>query len=514
MTEELNLNELRALLGDSEPAAAPSSVSSDPVEGQAVSPVAFVSVPQRTGERSTRKVSRKKKKRALRKSVPFFAVFAVITLCAWMIPLRPTVSVRENRNLDRFPSFSFSSLLSGDYFSGIDNWFSDTFTFRETWMDLGDWLEGFYGRSSAVLSGSPAQHSDEIPVTTPSAAPEEFSAAAMSEQPEVSSEEPAAEENSAAEDEPHSVARELSEIDLENEYVAKSTCIVMDGSVYPYVNFTQFYADKYTDSLNKAADLLEGKARVFDLLALRSTSVMLSKSVREYMNIPLEEDILDYMFGRMQGKVNCVDSLYTLQNHNAEYLYFHSDHHWTAVGAYYAYVSWCKTAGVDPVPLDLYEEEVFGPYTGTYYGHNSKRSPVLEDEVHTFNPPGDITLYINDGRDSPTYLGFENEVITHTVTQDYYASFLASDHAMCTFVNNDIPNESAVLIIKDSYGNPFSYYFTQHYKYVYAIDYRRYFNRSLTDFVDTYHVDDVIFCTAMFLAQSDGGTQLLSNFIR
>ncbi|MBQ3537931.1 MAG: hypothetical protein IJA39_05045, partial [Clostridia bacterium] len=44
----------------------------------------------------------------------------------FIIPLRPTVSETEKRELAKFPEFSISSLISGDYFSGISTWFSDT----------------------------------------------------------------------------------------------------------------------------------------------------------------------------------------------------------------------------------------------------------------------------------------------------------------------------------------------------------------------------------------------------
>ena len=47
-----------------------------------------------------------------------------------LIPLRPSFSENEKRELARFPSFSFSALFDGSFFRGIDSWFSDTFPFR------------------------------------------------------------------------------------------------------------------------------------------------------------------------------------------------------------------------------------------------------------------------------------------------------------------------------------------------------------------------------------------------
>lgn len=550
MYDDLNLDEFRSLIGDldTKPSVPePEEPVPTPPEEPEQIPLMEVETPEEEPERvehltepeaePEEELPKKKKQKESRKAkknrkvsivycIPFLLTLAVVTVSAWLIPLRPTVSESENRKLKTFPEFSLQTLSNGEYFSEIGEWFSDSFTFREYWMEAGDWLESYYGRSSIVVTGT-AVVSDEIPVVakeTP--APEENVTEALSQQIPEESPEPAAVEETNAEtetaepeetEEPHSVARELEEIDIEKEYSANSNCAIMDGSVYPFTSFNKNYSDQYCQSMLKAAQLLEGKARVFTVLPLRSTSVMLSKSVREYMGISLDEDVLEYMFSQMEGgNVYCVDTLYALQNHNAEYLYFHSDHHWTALGAYYAYVSWCKTAGVEPVALSEYEEDQRSPYTGTFYWHNSKKTPVYEDTVYTYDPPGDIHLYIIDKgtKDSTNYRGYEQPVVTHMVSKDYYSSFLAGDHALCTFVNNDIEEESAILIVKDSYGNPFSYYYTQHYKYVYVMDYRQYFNRSLTSFVDYYNVDDVIFCTAMFLAQSDGGNSFLSSFIK
>ena len=82
-----------------------------------------------------------------------------------------------------------------------------------------------------------------------------------------------------------------------------------------------------------------------------------------------------------------------------------------------------------------------------------------------------------------------------------------------SFVNNSITDGSACLLLKNSNGNPFSYYLTQHYQNVYVLDYRYYRNRSLEECVDYYDVDDVIFCLSSGQAQSADGNDLLKQLI-
>lgn len=84
--------------------------------------------------------------------------------------------------------------------------------------------------------------------------------------------------------------------------------------------------------------------------------------------------------------------------------------------------------------------------------------------------------------------------------------FLAGDYPLCTFVNNSITDGSACLLVKNSNGNPFAYYLTQHYQYVYVMDYRKYWHRTLTEFVDYYGVEDVLFCLSSGQARAPEAT--------
>ena len=103
---------------------------------------------------------------------------------------------------------------------------------------------------------------------------------------------------------------------------------------------------------------------------------------------------------------------------------------------------------------------------------------------------------------------------THSSAGGMYMTFLGSDSAKVTFVNNDITDGSACLVVKTSVGNPYSYYMTQHYQYVYVVDIRHYFTRSLAEFVDHFEIDDVLFVHGTGLAQTERGVGLIDWFAR
>lgn len=172
-------------------------------------------------------------------------------------------------------------------------------------------------------------------------------------------------------------------------------------------------------------------------------------------------------------------------------------------------------AGFEPVPLSEYEEIVQEPFYGSLYYQAHQSGKLTADQVYGYVPPGDVHLYINQGsNDSLSHRGYEQTLITQIHGNDKYMCFLTGDFPLCTFINNDITDGSACLLVKNSNGNPFGYYLTQHYQYVYVMDYRKYFSRPLTKFVDYYDVDDVIFCLSSGQAQSAGGNSLLQGLIK
>ena len=457
-------------------------------------------------------------------SVLFFIVLGLITAIAWCLPLRPSVSQKEKRELERFPVFSPVSMVDGSFFEQIGLWFSDTFTGRDLWIDADQTIRRMHGSSDIVIYGE-TETADEVPVVVPTAVPEVSAppeeaeetaqSTAVSEEmtvPAEPAEKPPTEETAEEqEDEIKWGGKVIEEEDL----VTTGAVIQIGDSAFEYTGFSRKYSDMYADNINHAAELLLGKARVFNVFVLHAATILLPRDYRESIGCTPEEDVLEYISSRLSENVYSVDTFTPLLRHNSEYIYYRTDHHWTALGAWYAYEQWAKDAGTEPVGLDRYKEDVQEPFYGSLYYKARQNGKLKADQVFTYDPPGDVHLYLElEGTDSPDYLGLEQTVVTRVKGSDKYMAFLAGDHPLSTFVNNAIDGGSACLIIKNSNGNPFSYYFTQHYHYVYVMDYRKYTHRTLTAFVDYYGVSDVVFCLSAGQAQSYGGNQLLKRIIK
>ena len=218
-------------------------------------------------------------------------------------------------------------------------------------------------------------------------------------------------------------------------------------------------------------------------------------------------ETLRYMFAQENGNVGKVNAFNNLLSHNSEYVYYHSDHHWTALGAYYAYEEFCSVAGFDPVPLSEYEEVNMGDFTGSwYYSINPKK--VKHDEMIAYIPPGNIHMEI---------AGFPNvtsPVVDKTDDEPNmkYNCFLNGDNPITVLVNDDLPDAPDCLVYKDSFGNPFAVYLAQHYHRVYVLDYRYNFTAaSIT--TEQYGVSDVVLVQSIGVSQSMSAMGLLQNLM-
>jgi hypothetical protein len=177
--------------------------------------------------------------------------------------------------------------------------------------------------------------------------------------------------------------------------------------------------------------------------------------------------------------------------HQDEYIYFASDHHWTGLGAYYAYTAFCQAAGLKPTSLSKMTKKVKKNFLGTLYN-------LTKDES------------IKNNKDSVEY--FIPPVTTET---KIFAEYAAGGNSYGVFLGGDIPhmkiktsvkNGRSVVLIKNSFGNPFATFLVNNYETVHVVDYR-YFNKGLLNLIKSEGIDDVIFFHNVFSANTLSHTQ-------
>lgn len=261
--------------------------------------------------------------------------------------------------------------------------------------------------------------------------------------------------------------------------------------MYTYVEST---AKKYADNINAIADAVAGTATVYMLPAPLSSGITLPDALYGKDIFSDQKAAEDGIIGFMNDKVVSVPLNKAMMAHRGEYIYFRTDHHWTATGAYYAYVEFCKLSGKTPTPLESYETEEFPGFLGTFY-RDTNESSHLGD-----NPDTVVAYHPLSTEATLDYTDKNGQVIRWPIIYDQsnapasykYGTFVGGDQPYTIIKNPALTDGSSCVVVKESFGNAFVPFLVDHYETVHVIDYR-YWEGSVSDFVKTNGVDDVLF---------------------
>ncbi|MCI9323286.1 MAG: hypothetical protein HFH81_08545 [Lachnospiraceae bacterium] len=181
------------------------------------------------------------------------------------------------------------------------------------------------------------------------------------------------------------------------------------------------------------------------------------------------------------GEERVIDLFPILEEHREEPVYYRTDHHWTTLGAYYAYLEWARKVGYPPRsydPKDL--QTVSDTFLGTL--HSRINLPMEADKIQIFprtnNRKVKITYDFAKEDDSyyvPSYLEGKNQ----------YGYFLDDNHAFIEIETAYAANGKELFIIKDSYANSLIPILAPHYEKIYVLD-LRYYNGSLFSLMEQY----------------------------
>ncbi len=269
--------------------------------------------------------------------------------------------------------------------------------------------------------------------------------------------------------------------------------VIVDNAAYEYYNFVQSSADSFISSLNRAQEKLSGKATLYSIIAPTSIDITLDDATRASLNSSDQKKAINYLYGSLSQSIKVVNLYDTLRSHRDEYIYYRTDHHWTALGAYYGYVEFAKAAGLTPVDISKFEKVSYGDFLGSFYG-DSKKSAKLEknaDELIAYKPYYGTSLKFTDKSGKTYDWPLVNDVSNYNKSYKYSA-FTAGDNPYTIIENKDNQGGKTCVVVKESFANAMIPFIVGNYKTVHVIDYR-YWNGKLADFVVKNKVDDVIF---------------------
>ena len=398
----------------------------------------------------------------------FFLLLFVGFLVALWLPLRPQYSEVEKRELTKFPKFSFSALASGSYFKDIGEWYADTFPWREMFMNVDSKMKSFYGIGNTV-SELPNVPADDIPDAN-----------------EVT----AAPTNPAAQ----TTAIDPADEDVDDSLIQKlSSVLIVDDAGYEYYNFSKATADRYVSAVSRAANSLNGTARVFDIVVPTSMDITLSDQVRKRISTGDQKKAIDYIYAAISPNCITVKTFDTLRAHRHEYIYFRTDHHWTALGAYYAYREYAAAAGIRAAELNEFTERKFENFVGAFYNDSGKNKALERnpDTVYAYEPKSTNDMEFTNKSGKTTKWNIVTDVSKWN-RGSLYNTFIGGDNPYSHITNPGVTDGSSCVVVKESFGNAFVPFLLANYSEIHVIDYR-YWNGNLTSFVQSKGVKDVIY---------------------
>lgn len=421
-------------------------------------------------------------------------IFAFIMLLGGIVGImfffRPDTSEVEKRKLAEFPKPTLSSFLNGEYFYDLSLWYSDTYPMRDGLIAADQKIESLYGITPSTMMVGSRKISDDIPDI------DEAQENSGNEQPQE------VEQISA----PDSRAME-SEIQKQ----IQQNLYVKDGAAYSLYYYDQTAADIYTSALSKAAGELKGKTNVYSILVPNNSGAMLSDRELEALGGADQEQAIDYYYNLSEG-VKTVDTIKTLREHNDEYLYFRTDHHWTQLAAYYVYQNFCEEKGIRPNELSDFQKMTFSPFLGTFYQE-------LQNEDMAANPDF-VDAYIPMATNDMTYWEADGSQVNWHVIQDVtgwnknslYSCFIGGDKPLVQINNPNLSDGSSCVVVKESYGNSFVPFLVDHYQTVYVIDFR-YTKNNVMDFVQEHNVQDLIIINNISIIASENVATTIAGLL-
>ena len=426
---------------------------------------------------------------------------------------RPKTSEKEKRSLAKYPSFTMKTFLNGEYFSDVSTWYSDTYPFRDALVSADQKLKGLYGIESKTMMVGEEKRADEIPdINDNTEAVTETTTAATTEAATGDTEAGATTEATTEKvrevDPPDSKG-----MDEEIQNQIQQNLYVKGDAAYSVYYFGKENCTNYVAALNNVAAELKGQTTVYNILVPNNSGVMLSEDELSKLAGSDQEQAIDYYYSIESDDVKTVDTIKTLREHNDEYLYFRTDHHWTQLAAYYVYQNFCKVKGIEAHDLSYYDKKEFKNFLGTFYStlgnSNMEANP---DTVDAYVPKGtnDMTFWDTDGKEWNWNVIYD---VDSWASSSKYMTFIGGDRPMEVIENPQIKDGSSCVVLKESYGNCFVPFLVDHYQTVYVLDYR-YTTVNVLDFVKEKQADDLIIINNITIIGSTSVVDLISGLLK
>ena len=157
-----------------------------------------------------------------------------------------------------------------------------------------------------------------------------------------------------------------------------------------------------------------------------------------------------------------------LDAHKEEEIYYRTDHHWTTLGAWYAYEQYTKAVGGDLQRAQ--GKKKFRCISKDFYGTTYAKINYARqaDKIEIYEPADKLRVVYNMGeKKTKTLYDF-----SFLKTADQYSVFTGGNQAVLE-ITGGIKNGKTLLLIKDSFANSILPFLAEDYEKLVVVDLRQ-----------------------------------------
>lgn len=270
-----------------------------------------------------------------------------------------------------------------------------------------------------------------------------------------------------------------------------SGTVVIGNAGYELYSYVDSTAKRYAVVVDKLTKKVGDKADVYTMIAPTSVGITLPDNKKDKVNSSSQDKALKKIQKKLSGKEIFVPLYDTMMRHRTEYIYFRTDHHWTSLGAYYAYEAFCQKKGIQANPISSYKKKTAKGFLGTFYSDTDQNKSLKKDTLESYYPLSHKLTMKYTTVDGTTAKAPVIADATNYGTSLKYCAYIAGDNPYTVIQNKEIKDGTSCVVVKESYGNAFVPYLADHYQTIYVIDYR-YWEGNLPDFIEKKSIKDVI----------------------
>lgn len=376
--------------------------------------------------------------------------FLVLALCCIGLDVGAffsgqTVSQQENRTLQVRPQLSVQSYLSGDYFRQWEDYLSDHVPGRALFLQAAETVEQTMAYSGKAASAQIVETTADVGVQQGAQAAQDGS---------------------------------------------KQELLVLEDRLLELYHYDSQACDSYARAVNAYADWLPEQINMYHMLV----PMRIAFEEQQYRQLSdNQQQAIGQVYGQLDSRIRTIDVYTRLEQHQAEPVYFRTDHHWTALGAYYGAQAFAEAAGITLPALEQYEVHTMSGYLGQL-GRNHL-TPQLEQH------PEDVVYYVRSGHNNRATMyyyedGQKKSFQAPMLNENFnagkadYGIFISGDYPY-TVVEGDAKNGRVLAVVKDSYGNALVPWLAAGYETIVAIDPRT-CQENLIQLLEQYGVTDFL----------------------